>query len=179
MVPAPDKLTDDVLAAQIETATQSKKSIPLWQLFATFGIDAAGKSAGKALADHFGDFENIRAASVEELETVEDVGAKTAVTIQVYLEANKSEIDTLLNYVEPELPKTGTLSGKTFCFSGSFAEGKRHWEQQVENLGGKCVGGVSKKTDYLVAGPGSGSKSDKAAKLGVPTLTVDELKKLL
>jgi DNA ligase (NAD+) len=179
MVSAPDKLTDDALTAQIETATKRKKEIPLWQLFATFGIDAAGKSAGKALADHFGDFAKIRAASVEDLEAVGDVGAKTAETIHTYLSANASEIDRLLDYVEPVLPKTGKLTGKTFCFSGGFAEGKRHWEQEVEDLGAKCSGGVTKKTDYLVAGSGSGSKSDKATQLGVPILTVEELAKML
>ena len=179
MIPAPEKLEDEELDAQIVIAKQAKKIIPLWQLFACFGIEAAGKAAGKALADHFGSFEAIRAASIEELEAVEDVGQKTAETIQTYLEANAEEIDDLLNYVEPELPKTGKLTGKTFCFSGGFAEGKRHWEQIVEGLGGKCSGSVSKKTDYLVAGSGSGSKSVKAEKLGVPIISIDELQDLL
>ncbi len=179
MIPAPDKLTDRTLKSRIEAASKEKKTIPLWQLFATFGIDAAGKSAGKALADHFGSFTDIRKARVNELEAVGDVGAKTAEAIHAYLTTHESDIDDLLTYVEPELPKTGKLSGKTFCFSGSFAEGKRHWEQRVEDLGGKCSGSVSKKTDYLVAGSGSGSKSDRANKLGVPILTVEQLDEVL
>ena len=179
MIPAPDKLKNDVLEDRIETAMKTKKKIPLWQLFATFGIDSAGKSAGKALADHFGSFKKIRAASVKQLEAVDDVGSKTAEVIHAYLKDHRREIDDLLKFVEPELPKTGKLSGKTFCFSGGFEDGKRHWEQQVEALGGKCSGSVSKKTDFLVAGPGSGSKSAKATSLGIPILTVDQLKKLL
>ena len=179
MISAPDKLKGDDLQDRIDTAMKSKKEIPLWQLFATFGIDSAGKSAGKALADHFGSFKKIRSATVKQLEGVDDVGLKTAEVIHAYLKENKKDIDDLLKFVEPVLPKTGKLSGKTFCFSGGFDDGKRHWEQQVEDLGGKCSGSVSKKTDYLVAGPGSGSKSAKATTLGVPILSVDDLKKML
>ncbi|MEM8670362.1 MAG: NAD-dependent DNA ligase LigA [Planctomycetota bacterium] len=179
MIPSPDKMNDDDLESRIETARQTKKSIPLWQLFATFGIDAAGKAAGRALSEHFGSFKAIRQATVEQLEAVPDVGTKTAEAIHAYLSEHADEIDDLLSFVEPELPKTGRLTGKKFCFSGGFEEGKRFWEQQVEDLGGKCSGSVSKNTDYLIAGSGSGSKSVKAEKLGVPILSIDELKELL
>lgn len=179
MIPAPDKLENANLVQQIAVARGQKKHVPLWQLFAAFGIESAGKSAGKSLAAHFGNFEKIREASIEELLEVEDVGEKTATTIHEYLREHATEIDRLLEHVEPELPKTGTLTGKTFCFSGSFEDGKRHWEKRVEELGGKCTGSVSKKTDYLVAGPGSGSKSEKAEKLGVAIITIGELQTLL
>lgn len=179
MIPAPEKLSDEDLVRRIEEARATKKVIPLWQLFASFGIDAAGKSAGKVLADHFGTLEAIRAASVEELAETEDVGTKTAQTIFDYLATHEKEIDALLEFVEPEGPSVGKLTGKRFCFSGGFEEGKRHWEQQVEALGGSCSGSVSKKTDYLVAGSGSGSKSVKAEKLGVPIISVEQLQELL
>jgi DNA ligase (NAD+) len=179
MIPSPDKLTDDELESRIQAARQQKKPVPLWKLFATFGIGAAGKSAGKALAEHFGSLQAIREASEEQLEQVADIGSKTAQTIFEHLESNAKPIDDLLEFVEPELPKQGALSGLTFCFSGGFAEGKRHWEQLVEEQGGKCSGSVSKKTDYLVAGPGSGSKSEKAGKLGIPIIDVAQLQKML
>ena len=179
MISAPDKLNEEELESRIAAAKETKKPIPLWQLFASFGIDAAGKSAGKVLAEHFGSFKAIRKASVEELEAVDDVGTKTAETIHAYLAEHSKDIDDLLEFVEPVLPKTGKLTGKRFCFSGGFAEGKRHWEQVVEDLGGKCSSGVSKKTDYLVAGSGSGSKSEKAEKLGVPILTIEELQAMV
>lgn len=180
MITSPEKMEDDELEKTVAAAKQSKKTIPLWRLFATFGIDAAGKSAGKVLAEHFGDFQAIRDASVEQLEAVDDVGTKTAEFIHAYLKEHREDIDDLLEYVEPELPQSGgKLDGKRFCFSGGFAEGKRHWEEQVEALGGKCSGSVSKKTDYLVAGSGSGSKSAKAEKLEIPILTIEELQELL
>ena len=178
MIPDPDKVSD--LEGAIETATQSKKEIPMWQLFASFGIGSAGKSAGKALASHFGSFEKIRAASVEALEEVEDIGTITAEAIQTWLSENSKQIDDLLNYVEPIVPKSGgSLDGVNFCFSGGFPEGKKHWEGLVEEMGGKCSSSVSKKTNYLVAGSGSGSKSEKANKLGIPIIDTAELEKLI
>jgi DNA ligase (NAD+) len=179
MIPSPDQLESDELQRRIDEEQSKKKVIPLSQLIASFGIESAGKSAGKALAAHFGSIEKLREASIEELEQVEDVGTITAEAIHKYLDEHAAEIDDLLQFIEPEVPKTGKLTGKTFCFSGSFVEGKRHWEQRVEELGGKSTGSVSKKTDYLVAGPGSGSKSEKAEKLGVPIVTVEELAKML
>ena len=180
MIPAPDKFENDQLDQLIDAALAEKKQVPLWQLFASFGIGAAGKSAGKVLADYFGSFQAIRDASVEELEQVPDVGSITAQAIFEYLKQNENDIDRLLEYVEPVAPQTGgKLDGQVFCFSGSFPEGKKHWEQEVESRGGKCSSSVSKKTSYLVAGPGSGSKSAKANKLGIPIIDTDELQKML
>ncbi len=178
MIPAPDKHTE--LEPLIAQAKRSKKLIPLWQLVAAFGIDAAGKSAGKALATHFGTFDKIRQATVEQLQEVNDIGEKTAISIHDYLNAHRQEIDRLLEFVEPEIPQnSGVLTGKRFCFSGAFPEGKRHWEQKVELQGGICTGSVSKKTDYLIAGPGSGSKSEKAEKLQIPILDTTALQAML
>ena len=179
LIPTPEKLEDDELEKRIETARKTKKPIPLSRLLAAFGIQQTGKSTGKALADHFKSFEKIRAASVEDLEAVPDVGEKTAQWIHDYLQEHQVEIDDLLRYVEPELPKTGKLTGKTFCFSGGFEKGKKHWEQIVTDLGGKCSGTVSKKTDFLVAGGGSGSKSEKAKQLDIPIINVEQLQEML
>jgi len=179
MIPAPDKMDSDALDEAIEAAKRNKKVVPLWKVFASFGIGSAGKSAGKALSAHFGSLEKIRSASAEDLEAVEDVGGITAEAIHTYMQDNAKQIDALLEFVEPEVPQSGgSLEGKTFCFSGGFSEGKKHWEKEVEQRGGKCSGSVSKKTNYLVAGPGSGSKSEKAKKLEIPIITTDELAEL-
>ena len=179
MIGAPDKLSTDELMTMIDTAMQQKKQIAAWQVFASFGIGAAGKSAGKVLASHFGSFSEIRAASVEDLTAVDDVGEITALAIREYFDENESDVDDLLNFIEPEFADAGgVLDGQVFCFSGGFPEGKKHWEQEVESRGGKCSSSVSKKTNFLVAGPGSGSKSAKAEKLGVQIISTDDLKKL-
>ena len=179
MIGAPDKLSTEELMMMIDAAMKQKKQIAAWQVFASFGIGAAGKSAGKVLASHFGSFNEIRKASVEDLTAVDDVGEITALAIREYFDENESDVDDLLNFVEPEFAQGGgVLDGQVFCFSGGFPEGKKHWEQEVESRGGKCSSSVSKKTNYLVAGPGSGSKSAKAEKLGVEILSTDDLVKM-
>ncbi len=179
MIGAPNKLTSEVLLPMIDTAMKSKKEIPAWQVFAAFGIGAAGKSAGKVLASHFTSFGEIRAASVEALTEVDDIGEITAEAIRGYFDDNASDVDDLLEFVEPVFAASGgVLDGQVFCFSGGFPEGKKHWEQEVESRGGKCSSSVSKKTNYLVAGPGSGSKSAKAEKLGVEIISTSELSKM-
>ena len=179
LVPSPEKLEDSDLEKEINKAKLVKKKIPLWRLFACFGIESAGKSTGKSLVDHFGTFDKIRKASKEELEKVSDVGEKTASVIFEFLNQNRLLIDDLLNYVEPELPKFGILSGKSFVFTGGFPDGKSKWEKEVESLGGKCGSSVSKSTSYVVVGTDAGSKEKKATDLGIIKLSLDDLKKLL
>ena len=179
MIPAPDKIKEEELSDLINAAFKTKKLVPLWQLFASFGIGAAGKAAGKALSDHFGSFEKIREASQEDLEAVDDVGEITAEAIRSYLDREAANIDRLLEFVEPTVAAGGgVLDGKVFCFSGGFPDGKKYWEKEVESRGGKCSSSVSKKTNFLVAGPGSGSKSAKAEKLKIPIIDTDELQKM-
>lgn len=181
MIPSPEKYKDDnELVKKIIAAKKTKKNIPLWRLFASFGIEAAGKSAGKALVDHFGSFDKIRHATVDELSSVSNVGDKTAKIIFDFFKANSKEIDTILEYVEPELPKVGPLTGQSFVLTGGFDDGgKMYWEKKIEEQGGKCGSSVSKTTNYVVVGTNAGSKEQKADALGIKKLTIEELKKIL
>lgn len=179
MIPAPEKFDNNELQSKIESAKKHKKEIPLWQLFASLGIESAGKAAGKALVDHFGNFDSIRTATIEQLYAVKDIGQKTAEIIFHFFKSNKALVDDLLKYVDGTLPKTGKLTGITFCFSGGFDEGKTYWEEMVESLGGRCAGSVSKKINYLVAGNGSMSKSEKAKELEIPIISIEDLQKML
>lgn len=170
---------DTKLVMDILNARREKKKIQAWQFFAALGIKRAGKTAGKLLVDQFRDFDKIRSLTFDELKLINGVGEVMAQSIVDYFTENKQLVDRLLNHIELELPKTGRLTGQSFVFSGSFEGGKEVWEKAVEELGGKISGSVSKKTTYLVAGPGSGSKSEKAKEYGVQILSLDELKKLL
>ena len=87
-----------------------------------------------------------------------------------------------MKLTEDVKPKaTGTdLTGKTFVVTGTLAKYKRSdIENLIKALGGKAVGSVSKKTDYVVAGEEAGSKLDKARELNVPVLTEEEFEKLI
>jgi len=78
-------------------------------------------------------------------------------------------------YDEPKAVVGGKLAGKSFCLSGTMPRGKKQIGDDVAAAGGEIKDGVSKGLSYLVAGEGSGSKSDKARKLGVPIITEDDL----
>ena len=167
------------LRKQLDKAYKTQKEIPAAQLFGCLGVPGASKNTGTSLISYFREFGKIRTASQEDLEKANNVGGITAKNIFEYFRDNKNDVDDLLKFVKPVDPKTGKLTGKVFCFSGGFDLGKEHWERKVEDLGGECKGSVSKKINYLVFGPGSGSKSEKADELGIPRITIDDLQKML
>lgn len=178
MVPNPSKTKENkVLMLKVEKAQSSKKVVPAWQLFAAFGIPTAGRSVGRTLVGELGSFGAIRNSNPAELEKLEGVGSKTAEIICQYLTKHAHEIDDLLNFVTPESPKVGPLTGKQFVFTGGFPGGKKLWQKRVQDLGGAIGNNVSAKTDFVVEGIDAGSKAEKAKKYNIPLISVDELKK--
>lgn len=171
---------NDKLLAKIEEAKSQRKPLEAWRFFAALGIPTVGRSAGKVLFEHFKTLEAIMDATAEQLMEVEGIGEKSAEMILAYFNKNRGDVEKLLQHVELELPKSGgKLEGKTFVLSGGFELGKSHWEKVIQDAGGKTSGSVSKKTQYLVAGPGAGSKLDKANELGITVLDVTGLEKML
>jgi DNA ligase (NAD+) len=168
-----------VIRKELNTAFSVKKKYVGWQFFGALGIPRAGRTVGKLLFEHFGDFSNIRKASKEDLISIDGIGDVVADSIVEYFSNNKNELDLLMNHIEFEKAASGKLSGKKFVLSGSFSEGKSYWEDQITKLGGTISSSVGSKTNYLIAGDGSGSKSEKAKSLGIPILNIAELKKLL
>ncbi len=83
------------------------------------------------------------------------------------------------DYSEARASAGGPLSGKTFVLTGSLSRPRPEFERLIAAAGGKATGSVTKKTDYLVAGEGGGSKRDKAAKLGVPIIDEATLLQLM
>ena len=180
MIDNPSSIKDNkILADQIAKVIPHKKRIPLSMLFASFGVSGAGKEAGKAMVDFFGDFSLMRLASETQLAEVEKIGDTTARAIHAYFNENVSLIDNILKFVEPELPKTGKLSGKLFCFSGGFSDGKKHWEKQVEDLGGKTSASISTKTSFLVTEETGTKKHDFANQNQISIISLDDLKKMM
>ena len=169
-VRSPDKIKDNYkLEEKIEDAKQKGITVPLQHLIASLGIHGASKGTGRKLSDTFGTLEAVMAATVEELEKVDDVGTKTAESLHSYFEKHKDDIEALSEFVHVEVPKQGVFSGMKFVFTGSFPGGKSRWQSFVEENGGQIGSSVSKKTDVVVIGPDAGSKETKARDLNSKT----------
>lgn len=176
-VTKPDAYEDEELEDAIVKAT--KRKVPLSQFLTALGIEGVGQNTGKSLANHYGTLGAVLSASVEDLQTVEDVGGVTAKIIHTYLTQNRIAVLRLAEHIEPMMPKVGKFTGTMFCLTGGFPQGKKSVEEQIEKLGGRCVGSVSKKVNYVVVGENAGMKEQKAADLGIPRISLDQLEKML
>jgi len=172
-------------AANLLEQLDASKKLPLGRLLFALGIRYVGDRTGKVLADHFGDIDRLAAASAEELTAVPEVGSKIAMSVAEYFAdaANLARIERLrqlgLN-MAGEKKAEGELSGKTFVITGTLPTLSRTEAQKlIEANGGRVASSVSKKTDYLLLGADPGSKADKAASLGIPTLSQEELLQLI
>jgi DNA ligase (NAD+) len=116
---------------------------------------------------------------------VEGVGPNLAREVHLYFRGQGAElVQKLLEAgVEPQAVEAvgdGPFTGKTFVFTGTLETISRpDAEALVRRLGGKAVGSVSSKTDYVVAGPGAGSKLERAQKLKLTILDEEQFKALL
>ena len=149
------------------------------------GIRMVGERTAQFLAEHFGSMEEIENASVEELQSVDEVGPKIAESLEEFFSnaANRKLVDRLgaagLAFEGKKKERGTKLAGKTFVLTGTLAHFTRDEAKKlIEDAGGKVTGSVSKKTDYVVAGTDAGSKLDKAKELGVTVIDENEMEKL-
>ncbi len=170
-------------AQNLIEAIEASKSRGLERLLFALGILHVGRTAAARLAERYPSLRAIANASEEELEAVPDVGPKIAQSIVDYFaqprNADLPERLEALGIVttRPEAVEgAGTaLAGLTFVFTGSLeAMSRPEAEELVVELGGRATSSVSRNTDYVVAGPGAGSKLDRARELGVPVLSEEE-----
>jgi len=149
------------------------------------GIPQVGGATADLLAADFGSIEQLRSATEEDLQRVEGVGPNMAREVHMYFQGPGGELVTklLAAGIEPQAIEAvgdGPFTGKTFVFTGTLETISRpDAEALVRKLGGKAAGSVSSKTDYVVAGPGAGSKLEKAQKLKLTILDEEQFKALL
>ena len=168
------------LLANLEQA----KTKELWRMLVSLSVRHVGPVAARALANHFGSLSAIFSASQEELSAVEGVGPTLAASICEWysVEWHKEIIDAwrragvLLEIPGHQGPGSvsldGVFSGMTIVITGSMETMTRDQaEELVIQNGGKAASSVSKKTSFVVAGPGAGSKLQKAEELGVEVLS--------
>lgn len=177
-----EKSADNLLAA-IETAKQT--TLP--RLLFGLGIREVGEATALSLSSHFGSLERLMAADAETLTQVDDVGPVMADHI-VHFFANEENDKVIaeLREVGVSWPEhqaqtiSDKLAGQTFVLTGSLETMTRDEARAaLQAMGAKVAGSVSKKTSVVVAGPGAGSKLDKATELGVSVIDEQGLIDLL
>lgn len=169
---------------------EKSKEVPFPRVLFAIGIRYVGETVAKKLAMHFKSMEALRNASFEELIAVDEIGEKIAESIRLFIseERNRAMIDELakigLQFEMQEQESTlidNVFEGKTFVVSGVFETFSRdELKQSIEDHGGKNVGSLSSKTNYLVAGDKMGpAKKEKADKLGIQIISEEEYKRLI
>ncbi len=173
-------------AERMVTSIDEARGVGLRHALIGWAIPLASESTAKRLCQAgYASAEAIAAASEEELQRVEDVGPAVAASLRAFFAqpATQAEIAALrelgvsLDVLEEdkpvEVPEDSPFAGKTVVVTGTIESmSRKDAEAAVERAGGKTSGSVSKKTGLVVAGPGAGSKLEKAQALGIPV--VDE-----
>jgi DNA ligase (NAD+) len=165
---------------------EKSKQMPFEKVLFGLGIRYVGETVAKKLAAYFKNVDALMTASFEELNAVEEIGDRIALSVQDYfsVEKHKEEIEKLktqgLQFVAEEREvklASESLSGKTFIISGVFAKYSRdELANIIEQNGGKIVSSISAKLNYLVAGDNMGpAKLEKATKLNIPIISDVEL----
>ena len=173
-------------AQNLMAAIERSKSQDLARLIYAFGIRQVGQKAGKILAARFKTMDALEQATLEELTAVNDVGEITARSILTWLASPQSRHliarlrEAGVNMTAAEQGSDQRFAGMTFVLTGGLEQFTRDQAAaMIEDRGGKSAGSVSKKTTYVVAGEGAGSKLKKALDLGIPVLTEQEFLDLM
>jgi DNA ligase (NAD+) len=174
-------------ASNLLKEVENSKQASLARLIFALGIRFVGERTGQLLADHFSSLDKLAKAEEAELFEVEEVGPRVAESIREFFAEprNLEVIEKLrkagLQFEQAKVHKPeGHLAGKQFVLTGTLPRYSRDQAKtMIEEAGGRVVGSVSKKTDYVVVGADAGSKLEKARSLGVITLDEDGLVKLL
>ncbi len=175
-------------ATNLALAIEAAKTTTLPRFLYALGIREVGEATAANLATHFGGLEALRVASIEQLVEVEDIGEVVAQHVAHFFAQphNLEVIDALLaagvNWPAIETPNEDAqpLKGQTWVLTGTLNQLNRNdAKAQLQALGAKVAGSVSKNTDCVVAGEAAGSKLAKAQELGVKVMGEDELLALL
>ncbi|MHB1537521.1 MAG: NAD-dependent DNA ligase LigA [Solirubrobacteraceae bacterium] len=177
----------EISARNLLAAIEDSRRRSFARVLFALGIEEVGSVTGRNLASRFRNIDALLSASAEEIEQTPGIGRKMAQTIVAQLaeESMRALIEELrregLRLAEDgPAPGDGPLAGKAIVLTGTLPVLSR--EQAAELVlaaGGRVLSGVSKRTDYVVAGERPGSKLEQANRLGVPILDEDGLRALL
>jgi DNA ligase (NAD+) len=184
-------------AKKLFDAIEARRNVKLDRFIFALGIRHVGETTARLLARNYGTAEDflkaMRAAGRDRggeafaaLDNIEGIGPVVAAAIADFF-AEPHNVDVVVDLLKEVRPRpleavdhASPVSGKTVVFTGTLERMTRsEAKAKAERLGAKVAGAVSKNTDYVVAGPGAGSKLKNAKDLGVTVLTEDEWLKLL
>ncbi len=175
-------------AQNLLEAIDKSRNVPLDRFLYALGIRHVGEHIARVLANHFGSLDKIKNASEEELMAIHEIGPQVAKSIVQFF-SEKRNLETLKKLFEggvriqepqPQAGADNRFAGMTFVFTGALERFTRdEAERLVEERGGRAASSVSRKTTYVVAGPGAGSKLAKARELGIPVISEKEFLEML
>ena len=173
-------------AQNLVLAIETSKASGLARLVYALGIRNVGEVAAAALADRFGTLDELTRATAEQIAELEDFGEITAECVVNFfshpqnIALCKRLADAGVVTVNTSAPKGETLAGLSFVLTGTLPTMSRDEASAlIKQAGGKVVGSVSKKTDYVVAGDAAGSKLTKARELGIKIISEEDLLKMI
>ena len=160
---------------------EKSKSQEFWRFLCGLGIKHVGSSASKDLAINFSNLADLANATIEDLINIDGIGEIMAKSIVSFFN-NPSNLTMLqgienegIQFINNPEKSSQILLGKIFVLTGSLEKFTRQdASEKIESLGGKVSSSVSKKTTFVIAGPGAGSKLDKAQKLGIEIMNETE-----
>jgi DNA ligase (NAD+) len=174
-------------AQNLVAALEKSKSTTLPRFLYALGIREVGEATARSLANHFLTLEAIEQADEEALQQTPDVGPIVASHIASFFrqEHNIEVLQQLLaagiHWPAIERPKAHArpFAGKSFVLTGALSRPRDQIKAELEGLGARVVGSVSKKTDYVVAGEAAGSKLARAQDLGIEILEEEQLQEMI
>lgn len=180
-----DKSAERILKGLVDS-----RSVPFERVISALSISNVGETTARRLAKSVASMERMRAMSVEQLQSIPDVGPVVAQCIYDFLRdpVNVDIIDRLasagiqMQVSEESIQQAGNaLEGKSIVISGTFARHSRdEYKEIIERNGGKNVGSISKKTSFVLAGENMGpAKLEKCQALGIPIIDETEFLKII
>ena len=178
-------------AKRVIDGIAASREVPFERVVFALSIPYVGETTAKKVARAAGDIDRLMGMSAAELASIEDVGPRIAATIEAFFADadNRRMVERLraagvtmaVDSAIAAGPLSDTLAGKTFVISGVFARHSRdEYKAMIEAHGGKNVGSISKKTDYVLAGENMGpAKLEKAGKLGIPIINEDQFLEMI
>lgn len=168
-------------AQNIIDAIEKSKQAGLERLLCGLGIRHIGEKAAQTLSARFGNVNALMNATVEELLTIDDIGAESAESVVRFFKGEHARalvlrlIEAGVSVESKEKPLGNALAGKTIVVTGTLPSLKRQEAEALIRLhGGSASGSVSKKTSYLLCGADAGSKLAKAQSLGIQIINEEE-----